>query len=441
MEKLPLPILKFLMRKWIPDVEIPFRKLSVIDKLKQIENLDDLLEGRSWEEVQEEVEEEISEEKRRSKELASEKEKRNLEQHLDGFRSECRSLVGQIENKFSDMLEITNRKLSDLEDNIERDKIDNNESWSSLNDRIAKLENSFVHSPSQSIASNIKCNNLPVYDGKGNLEVFLQQINLSAELFRWSKTETASQLALQLRGPAALILRGITGSELRDLNFLETRLRQRFDEFRSYETSRLQFHNCVQYKNESFTEFCHRLEALSLHAYKDVEEELRMSMIRTQFLSGLNNSNIKLKMMTAESALPLKETVARVEGLSEILKMEGHGVCSVDTRKQSFDCVNSKVQFEVQNDSDRMNSRSVRPRSPSPFRRSRDFRDNKGRDIICFNCQRVGHIARYCPLNTPASSSVYSQKAKRSNYQNQTFDESENQKPARAMGIPGAGQN
>ena len=56
MESIKLSTLKFILRQWAPESEVPFRKNAVIAAIKILPNLAELEDGRKWCDIGEEME-------------------------------------------------------------------------------------------------------------------------------------------------------------------------------------------------------------------------------------------------------------------------------------------------------------------------------------------------------------------------------------------------
>jgi len=445
MEKVKLPVLKFILNQWSPDSEIPFRKAKVLEAIKNIPDLEELIDNRDWSDIEEEMSEEKLrmevEQLEQSEKIKEERRQRKAEE-----MQELKDLMNRMEGCYD-------RKLSEVEEQM---KVE----LTATNKRLERLEREFEAGKGNSIVheinSTLKSGAMPTFDGKGSLEVFLQQIALAAKLGNWSTPVTAGNLVMQLRGTASLVVKGLSVEELTDLNKIQSRLRQRFSEFKGGEISRIQFHSCTQGRKESIREFAQRLEGMSFHAYADIDEKLRSSMIRTQFIAGLADPEVKMKMSTAETVLSLPDTVSRAELLNEIFMGSNHRVLAMkqdDVIERSTDV--SQVD-NLKRNQERMNStRSKNDFCPGSTNSKTNFSPTwYGKDgILCYYCHQRGHIARNCAelngsrgrRNVRWFNPIGNGPSKPFNrgYRSVecSFSDSENYRPARMGEAPGKGNN
>ena len=422
MEKVKLPALKFILRQWSPGTEVPFRKAVVIEAIKNLPDLETHVDNRDWDEIEEEMLEEQSRIKDEEKRQRKDKERQELNTWMKKIEDDFDGKLAKVEQDFSDELTLTSKRIEKLE------KI---------------VENKMTFSENHAV---LKIGAMPTFDGKGSVDVFLQQVSLAAQIGKWSDATTAGHLVMHLRGTASLILKGLTTAELGDLNKVQSRLRQRFSESHGGELSRIQFHNCTQDRKETVREFAQRLESLSLNAYTGIDENLRSSMIRTQFVAGIFDSKVRMKLSTAEIVLELPETVAKAELLHEINRNNVRKVLAVKSSEDVKQVDADRMQM-IDRGNQSLNSHLRR--SYSPYRRYSNSEQISPstfpkRDILCYNCNESGHIARYCPLKR-------GEKERRNNYSNvrrvnfpdrlnqpnRSYSDSENYQPARTRGDPG----
>jgi len=425
MEKLKLTHLKYILRKLQPACEVPFRKKAVIEALNEIENLEEFEEGRDWSEIEEEIEEEMKEEKQRQREAREQRWKEDMLSIMAAKDDAvCREVLQESKRMILEVEEKMEENLNCVEKHFCRQVEDVQKSFKMLESRLGNNEH--IDKPLTD-TSSVKTPILPNYDGKTNLEVFLQQIDVASKLGNWSESYKAGQLVLLLRGSAALVLRGMTPQELSSCSKINFKLRQRFADFQGGETSRLRFHSSSQERKELICEFVQRLESLSLKAYPDIDEELRSSMVKTQFMAGLLDNDLKLRLITSENSLGLSETVARAESLNEILKNNSCHKYLHEVKKN--DCAIDNLAQTQQ----RHNSYSSR-------NSERNRTDNSRAKIQCYNCRMMGHYARDCRRPRYCDQNERKVLPQGYNYSQKSVPHSENSEPTEIRGNSRFGQ-
>lgn len=205
------------------------------------------------------------------------------------------------------------------------------------------------------------------WSGEGPVSVteFFNKVDRAAKSGNWTDTDKVTVAVLKLTGVAALFLNSTEEALREDIPYL--RFREIFIE--RFKVKHLdQFHysalqNAVQYKNETPSQFadrCRRLCARTIRQVSDPEQqriineegERRMLAAYINGLSGTVGTQVRYRMpSTLTEALQIATTVQEVD--------------TMEARK-------TQVKFS-----------------------------NNGNNkifAVCFNCNKVGHVARDCRL-------------------------------------------
>ncbi len=146
------------------------------------------------------------------------------------------------------------------------------------------------------------------YDGQGDLTEYLQHFETVAEWNQWSSTNNATQLAMNLSGPARMVLADLPPHVSNSYHDLACCLKQRFCPDGREPVNKAEFQRRRKQHNETVTEFGYALRRLSLRAFPRISLDAGEEWVLDQFLSGLNNIDMR-KHVQLSHPVTLEEAI------------------------------------------------------------------------------------------------------------------------------------
>lgn len=145
--------------------------------------------------------------------------------------------------------------------------------------------------------TDIKCKIKPqFYDGSDDLEEYLTQFNLLAELNGWNYRSKALLLASSLSGSARAILNELTERERRDFDSLVSVLKNRFGSINRAEVFRAELQSRVRYRNETLPELAQSIKKLTRRAYPGTTALVRDTLALDYFIDAIPETEIRLRL-------------------------------------------------------------------------------------------------------------------------------------------------
>lgn len=253
------------------------------------------------------------------------------------------------------------------------------------------------------------------WSGEGPVSVteFFNKVDRAAKSGNWTDTDKVTVAVLKLTGVAALFLNSSEEATREDIPY--SRFREIFTErFRIKHLD--QFHysalqNAVQHKNETpaqFADRCRRLCARTVRQVPDPDQqriineeaERRMLAAYINGLSGTVGTQVRYRMpSTLTEALQIAITVQEVDSMEA---RKAHvKFTNGDNGKVFMVCFNcNKVGHVARNCRVKRIPNSNATRSPQVKAKYDNKREPLKRDpaqgIQCYACQRYGHFARDC---------------------------------------------
>ena len=261
----------------------------------------------------------------------------------------------------------------------------------------------------------------PIFDGKVDTwEPFIMQLRFMSKTYNWPEWKFHEQLLFSLRGDALMFASNLNPAVREDSTMLLGALEQRFGQSLLAETYRANLYNVRKSSKETLQEYSARVNHLMSRAYPGMEgTSIYSNLLIEHLLKGLPDQRLAYEVLTRKPR-DLNEAVdmitwheacrqytMKTSGIRNIEQDDyedeeeysnyDHELRRIRNRKISQeDNSNHKfIQFEreLQNLSrlfhNMMNSdQDSRPRTPN-FRRKRE--------LICYNCEKPGHIAPDCP--------------------------------------------
>ncbi|VDI70239.1 Hypothetical predicted protein [Mytilus galloprovincialis] len=230
--------------------------------------------------------------------------------------------------------------------------------------------------------SDISCKIKPqIYDGSDDLEEYLTQFNLLAELNDWDPKTKALLLASSLSGSARAILNEITDGELHNFE-------SRFGSVNRAEVFRAELQTRVRFKNESLPELAQSIKKLTRRAYPGTSPLVRDTLALDSFIDAIPETEVRLRLREVgpKSINEAENIAVRLEALRVADIRKGRNVRIVDIEtvqepdlkreineiKQSIESLTSEVLI-IKNQNDQQ------------FRGDNNYRGNKNNFNRNFN--------------------------------------------------------
>ena len=235
-----------------------------------------------------------------------------------------------------------------------------------------------------------------------DFNLWLDNFKAIASFHLWSQDDCAKLLYIFLTGPALCYFQGLDVEVRDNFDAATSALKERFDDATIRNSLHLQLHNLKQGLTESVTDFCFALERkfirlnVTAEFYKllvfmdGVLPHLRFEIHKCapQTYAEAKTMALNLEIALRTRSHPTVSTVGQssfVESQSLEHKINNlqHEINSL---KQSLS------DFETKNFSRRGNFSKSRTRGNSKQMHKR----TSTRDLVCYNCNKKGHIARKC---------------------------------------------
>lgn len=176
---------------------------------------------------------------------------------------------------------------------------------------------------------DFKCKIKPqIYDGSDDLEEYLTQFNLLAELNGTNYRTKALLLASSLSGGARAILNEMSDREKRDFDSLVSILKNRYGSENRSEVFRSELQSRVRLRNETLPELAQAIKKLTRRAYPGTTELVRDTLALDYFIDAIPESEIRLRLREVgpKSMTEAENTAVRLEALRLADRQKGRSV-------------------------------------------------------------------------------------------------------------------
>ena len=264
------------------------------------------------------------------------------------------------------------------------------------------------------------------YDGTGLWNDYLSHFESVCKLNEWTDAEKALYLAASLRGQAQGVLGNLPRDDRESYRTLVKALQDRFAPLNQTELYRAQLRERRQKPSESLPEMGQDIRRLVNLAYPTAPTDVREILATEQFLDGLYNSEMRLKIKQARP-LNLNDAIQRAVELEAYNRAERQRTDNIrvmnkdstDTAKvskidQFMETVEKNMRSLQKDMRDlkqwKFQSQSYKPQSQGSMNRQNNSKpQDRSKVRKCYNCGSDEHLKRNCPM-PPKESSENGQK-------------------------------
>ncbi|CAG2220538.1 unnamed protein product [Mytilus edulis] len=220
---------------------------------------------------------------------------------------------------------------------------------------VAGRSNSGVRTPHQKQTSNSNINGSikmkpQYYDGTEDLDDYLSQFEILAELNAWNYVTKSLYLAGSLKGDARTLLSELSPMERKDYQSLVQILNLRFGSMNRAEIFKANLQTRVKRKEESISELAQSIKKLTRQAYPNAPPALIFTLAKDHFIDALPESDMRLRIREAQSKdiaeaeiLALQLEAYRVADKQKTNRYRGHPLNAVATNESA--CLDDPESF------------------------------------------------------------------------------------------------
>lgn len=212
------------------------------------------------------------------------------------------------------------------------------------------------------------------FDGKAPLEQYLCQFEVVAKANGWSEVEKGSMLAASLRGEAVGILCNLLEHERGNYAALVARLKTRYGTSNLVQLNHHKLHARRQGAKEDLAQYAFDVEGLTRLSFQGAPMEVQEQVAVRQFTEGLYSERTQEAVILANPKT-LREALTKaveVESIRQTFRRESRVRAAVaDEEEEPLEVGRSQVK-------------PVRPK----------------RQLICWRCNKPGHIQAECRERT-----------------------------------------
>lgn len=257
---------------------------------------------------------------------------RDIQSQITSLANEVKVTVMSLSDTFEGKLDRVNEKLNDVQRHISdlQNRNTNNLIGGSETSQVPPSNRTEVQNNlhAQGEASSIagytdKHSNTKVkpqlFDGLTDIDEYLTQFNIVAEINCWDNQIKALHLASSLTGSARSLLSELDVEHRRDYSHLVKALQNRFGTVNKAEIYRAQLKNRIRQKGEAIPELAQNIKKLTRQAYPDASSDLIDTLALDHFIDSLLDSEMRLRLRECSP-----KTIREAETLA--VKMEAQRV-------------------------------------------------------------------------------------------------------------------
>ena len=254
------------------------------------------------------------------------------------------------------------------------------------------------------------------YDGSGQWNDYLSHFESVSLLNEWDEMEKGLYLAASLRGLAQGVLGNQPRGERQSYAKLVKALQDRFSPLNQTELYRTQLRERKQRASESLPELGQDIRRLVNLAYPTAPDDVREILASEQFLDGLHNSEMRIKIKQTRPGC-LNEAIQRAVELEAYYKAERRRTENIRTMEQQDVTQASKIDKFIDTMQKNMEflQREIKDikqwkfymqkKGQSPQQKAQEQQkteESVGKLRKCFRCGSDQHLKRECPLEMNA---------------------------------------
>lgn len=191
------------------------------------------------------------------------------------------------------------------------------------------------------------------YDGTEDLDEYLSQFEILAELNSWNYVTKSLYLAGSLKGDARTLLTELSLMERKDYQSLVKVLNLRFGSMNRAEIFKANLQTRVKRREESISELAQSIKKLTRQAYPNAPPSLIFTLASDHFIDALPDSDMRLRIREAQvkdiaeaEILALRLEAYRVADKQKTNRYRGHPINIVSSNESdhlgdSASCVKS----------------------------------------------------------------------------------------------------
>ena len=233
------------------------------------------------------------------------------------------------------------------------------------------------------------------YGGKMPWSDYKRHFEACMQLNGWNDLEAGQYLATRLQGPALKVLNNLPSGDCISYIALVTQLERRFGPGQQAENFLMELRMRRRHKDESLQQLGQAIRDLTGLAYPEMSASARERLAKTHFSEAIDEAEIRAGIFRAhpvslddaiEAGLAT-ESFLKAERARERIRpfLQFHAVESApQPRPVPVDDETKREIEELKSTLKQLTAKLANMDPPS-------------RSIVCYNCNRTGHMARTCP--------------------------------------------
>ena len=227
-----------------------------------------------------------------------------------------------------------------------------------------------------------------LYDGLTDIDEYLTQFGIIAEINQWSCDSKALHLASCLTGIARSLLSELDSVSRRNFTSLVSALQSRFGTVNRAEVYRAQLKNRVRQRNETIPELAQNIRKLTRQAYPGANSDLIDTLALDHFIDSLLDSETRLRFRECSP-----KNIQEVETLA--VKLEAQRMTDRQRNRNLGSLSETSAEHEFSNDmkklSDPMNGLVESVAKMQKRQGPADFRGETNTESIRIAPNSIGH--------------------------------------------------